>query len=257
MRWLLVVGLVASSTLFIERYGINIARYHTPVPACDQAISQQQCAAYAPRARDYNWTTNAKLKTEGPVIYMNDWLYGMWLRTFFAVDGPATDFQTRGPLLVPGIASIGLAGATLIAIGVSLRRLLRKYNRPVLGLFLAVAGVYTGLLWIDGYMAYLRTGHTVAINGRYLFPMLPLILVIGALSWNELLKGRQAIKAGLFTVTIVSLLWGGGALTYILRSNDAWYRPDSTVRSANRLVRDNLGPLTPGWRQPTLFMSRN
>lgn len=259
-RYVLAVTLVLSLGLFTQRYGVNLARYHTPLPDCAQVLSVERCMAYGPWTRDHREVlqNNQTPASKNPLTYTADWFYGMWLRSFFAVAGPSTRFQTRGPLVVPGISAIVFAGATLLASLVALPRLLRRYNRSVVLLCLGASLTYVGVLWLNGYQSFLQTGQATAINGRYLIPILPPLLVVGGLAIDSLLERRQTLKLAVAGTIIICLLWGGGALTYILRSNDAWYWPHyQIVRIVNHAIRHVVGPITPGYRHPTQFMSRN
>ncbi len=258
-NWLVIILLVLSLGLFAQRYAVNLARYHKPVPECDKVLSVKQCSAYPPWNRDYTLaqTKGDASGTDSPLTFMTDWFYGMWMRTFFAVDGPATNFQTRGPLILPGISAIAFAASALLATVIAGRRLLRRYDAAAIWLFMSVIAVYVGALWLSGYQSFLQTGQAVAINGRYLLPVLPLLLIILALGVNTLLAGRQTLKISFAAIVLLCMIWGGGTLTYILRSNNTWYWPNQTVQSANRAVRDTLGPITPGYYSPNEFMSRN
>jgi hypothetical protein len=258
VRWLLIVGVIIAGGLFFQRYGVNLARYHTPVADCGQVLSVQHCSAYAPWNRDYNLSIHkAANAPRSPLTYTADWFYGMWLRLFFAVDGPGTNFQTRGPLVIPSMAAIAFSGIGFLAALGYVKRLLRRYNGRVLWLFVAVIVSYVGILWLNGYQSFLKVGQADAVNGRYLLPIMPLFLLFCGLGWNELLKGKRQLKLIVATVALVCMLWGGGALTYILRSSDDWYWPNQTVVDANHAVQHVLGPITPGYRSPTQFMGHN
>jgi hypothetical protein len=254
--WLFSLLALISAGLFVQRYGVNVARYHNPVPTCDQVLSVQQCSAYAPWERDYQFkvireaTKQAKPSAK---TYVSDWFYGMWFRTFFSVDGLYTNFETREPLFVPGVAGIIFAGTGAVAVLLTARRLFRDYHVQTLVLFLLAAALYTAALFLDEYQSYVATAQPVAINGRYLLPVLPLILVLLALGYGELLKRWLSARLLLASVAIVSLLWGGGALTYILRSNKDWYWPNQQVYDVNHAVQDVIGPRTPGYDSPTQF----
>lgn len=251
---LIVLALVISGALFAERYGVNLVRYHTPVPDCGQVLTVKQCSAYGPWIRDYNFEINKVDEDKNPLVFTGDWFYGMWLRLFFAVDGPATDFQTKGPLLVPALSGIIFTLAGFLAALGYWQRLFRIYRAPVLGLFALTAAMYVGVLWLDEFRAYIRTGQPVAINGRYLFPVLLFVMLAGALAVNELCRRRNDLKLAVAGLAVVSLLWGGGALTYILRSQPNWYWPSPVVRSTNQALQRTIGPVTPGYRQEHLFM---
>jgi hypothetical protein len=259
MWWLYGGMTIIALGLFAQRYGVNVVLYHNPVPNCDQVLTVQQCSAYGPWERDYEYKQykNSRQPSAttkpGTAAYIGDWFYGMWFRTFFAVDGPATNFETREPLSVPGVAAVIFAVTGVLAVIITARRLVRDYHAPTLLLFLLVPAAYIGVLFLDEYQSYLSTAQPVAINGRYLLPVLPLILVIIALAYGELLKRWLAAKLLLASVAIVSLLWGGGALTYILRSNQNWYWPAHSVYEVNHAVQDVLGPRTPGYDSPMQF----
>lgn len=253
------IGLVAAFVicfgLFFERYGVNMLRYHTPVPDCGQVLSVQQCSEYGPWIRDYNLENANTTDVGGPLGYLDDWLYGMWLRLFFAVDGPTTFFQTKGPLTLPGLSAIAFGTSTILVIAVQARNVYRRYDRSVLQLFGAVTICYIGVLYLDGFQRYSQTGQPVAINGRYLLPVLLMILVVGSLAWVELLRKRPQLKLAVFAPALICMLWGGGALTYVLRSNDAWYWPDApVVKPLTHSVQRVLGPVVPGYDHPTQYL---
>lgn len=258
-RWLLLIALILVSGLFAQRYGSNMLRYHKPVPDCSQVLNTQRCSAYGPWIRDYNLQTAKQdaVTTDSPLVFTADWFYGMWLRTFFAVDGPATDFQTRGPFVMPAIGAIVFAATGLLAALAYSKRLFRMYDPRVLWLFVTTIAGYVAVLWLDEYQSFLRTGQAVAINGRYLLPIMPLFILFCALGLNELLKRRSDVKLAIATLVLVCMLWGGGALTYILRSSDVWHWPAQPVYDVNHAVQRVLGPVTPGYSDPTAFMGRN
>jgi hypothetical protein len=240
--------------LFSQRYVVNLVRYHEPIPDCSKVLTIKQCRSYGPWIRDYDFSINKIGEAHSPLVFTADWLYGMWLRLYFAVDGPATMYQSRGPLPVPAVSAIAVGVAALLATLVGYRKLLKSYQASTVLLFIGVSAIYIATLWFDEYRAYVRTGQPVAINGRYLLPFLPLLLVLGALASRELLHKHPRIVYSLGIGILLSQLWGGGALTYILRSNDAWYRPSHVVLDANHAVQAVFGPVTPGYNEPAEFL---
>jgi hypothetical protein len=250
--------IIIASGLFIERYGVNLVRYHAPVADCSQALSIDACSHYGPWIRDHILEQNKSPDApSSPVTFAWDWLYGMWFRLFFSVGGPSTGFQTRVPFLVPGFSTMAFAVAGALFTLAYIKRLFRTYNAPVLSLLIVVTAVYVGVLWLDGYQAFMRTGVPVAINGRYLLPVLPFALLLGALAFNELCGRRESLKLLIGGIAVLSLLWGGGALTYILRSNPAWYWPGTPLTGVNETLQRDLGPLAPGYNSPTRFIDRD
>jgi hypothetical protein len=258
-RWILAVLLIISLGLFVERYGVNMVKYHRPAPACDQVLTADQCSAYGPWLRDYHYVHNKDPNaTSSPLVFSADWFYGMWFRTYFAVDGPTTGFQTRGPLVMPSVGAIVFGAVSLIAALVCFKRLLKRYDATVLLLLLAATAFYLAALWLDEYSAFLRTSQPVAINGRYLLPIMPLLLVWLVLGMRELLEKRPQLQMSLAGVAVICALWGGGAMTYVLRSSPAWYWPGMKfMHSANDSLQRTLGPVTPGYRHPKAFMGHH
>lgn len=249
-RWCqlgLVLLAIITGGLFVERYGVNLARYHAPTADCEQVLTIEQCSHYGPWIRDHNYAANKLDRPSDPITFTRHWFYGMWLRTFFAVDGPSTGFQTRVPLLVPGWSAMVFGALSAIAVILAAPRLLRRYNAPLLWLLSSVTALYVGILWVEEYQAFLKTGQPVAINGRYLLLVLLPVLAIAGAAINELLRGRTAAKALVAASVIICLAWGGGAMTYVLRSNTAWYWPNSALESSNQALQRVFGPITPGY----------
>lgn len=254
---LLGLALLLSLVLFGQRYGLNMARYHTPVPSCAKVLTVKQCNAYGPWARNHRYQANKTSTPHNPVPFAWEWLRGMWLRLFFSVAGPGVHYQTRGPLTVPGMSAVVFAGAGMVLVIAYGRKVFRRYGTDVLTLTTSAAAFYVALLWLRQFMSYMRTAHPVAINGRYLFPVLLPLILLAALSANEFFgrfRDARGLKLALAAVAVAGLVWGGGALTYILRSNDAWYWDNGAVRGANHVIQDNIGPLVPGYQSPVQFL---
>ncbi len=252
--WFLLIGFVLASGLCLERYGLNLVHYHDLVPDCADVLGVQKCSAYSPWVRDYNFAAAKATNLRGPVGYSSTWGYGMWLRSFFAVDGPATQFETRGPLLLPSLAAIPLLGFGLMFFLIRLRPIFKKYDATVLGILILASLFYLFILWLDGYRSYLKVGQPVAINGRYLLPILLPLMVIVALGYVEALRNHQRLRLAIAIIGIICFAWGGGFLTYVLRSRESWYWPNRYVVNANRFVRQGLSPIVPGTKNPIQFL---
>jgi hypothetical protein len=115
-----------------------------------------------------------------------------------------------------------------------------------LQLFLVTLGVYIGVLFWNNYGSYLQTGQPVAINGRYLLLVLPLVLAVSALAFVAFLRklqlgdARPWVAAGI----VLLLLQGGGFITFVLQSDESWYWQNSKPVSAlNHAARNVLRPL--------------
>ena len=249
----LVFCLLLLSVLAIERYGINVIRYHDPIPNCGQVLSLEHCKNYGPYIRDNNFAAAKPDVNSNPLAYTRHWFYAMWFRSFFAVDGPKTEYQTRGPFVIPAISAVVLIVFGCLALIVRFRCIWRTFPDSI-GLFGLVTAVYVSALWLQEFKEFLHTGVPVAINGRYLLLVLAPISFILATAVGNLLRRYAVAKTGLLLVTLLCLISAGGGLTYILRSNNAWYWPNPYTRSANHAVQRILGPVTPGFDKPTAFL---
>jgi len=110
------------------------------------------------------------------------------------------------------------------------------------------------MLLLSGYGSFKKTGHPVAINGRYILPVLLPFMAIGGLASLELFGKYQKLKVTAIIVICLCFLWGGGVFTFILRSQDSWYWNNQTVRNVNYDVRTNLGPFVPGYNNPIQYL---
>ena len=246
-RWQIVglgVLLIASAGLFAERYAVNLVQYHSPNPDCSQVLSVGSCLHYSPWARDYQYAQVKPADVEpNKLVYIWEWVYGMWLRSFFAI---SDTYDTQPPLPVPGFTVVVIGGIGLITFICFARRLLRGniYRQTVI---LALI-LYIGALFVQTFQTYLKTNQPVAINGRYLLPFLPVIILLVGLAYSRLWRRKPVVKALAITVVLILFIQGGGILTFILRSNDSWYWPNNVVVTINHAVRETLKPFVIGAR---------
>lgn len=238
-RIVLIAVCLLSIGLFVERYGENIITYHNPVPACDAVISQDECVQYGPYGRDYLFKQEKPANFHPSVPwYVWQWFYGMWYRLFFAIN---YDYATAPPLMVVSVLAAALA--ILLGIGMLLRFRALFAGHPTRQLLLWMTIGYALVLFADGFSAYVKTAQPVAINGRYLIPLLPFIFGLGGLAWSQLLRGKELIKVGMASAVIaIFLLQGGGTTTFLIRSSDAWMWNNRVVRATNHTLRSKLWP---------------
>ena len=249
---LLTVFLLVS-LLFVQRDIGNVVRYHTPAPSCDAVLSVEDCAEYGPWNRDYNLAKNKQSTNYNPIAFSYDWVRGMWHRSIFTLAGPTVSYQTRGPLTAPAYTTIALG---ILVVGSMLVLGFRVYRsgNTALRLMISMSLVYILVLWLDGYEAYTRTGKAVAINGRYLLIVLLPLGVFAIFCIARLLGNRRSVKTLLATCALIGMAWGGGVGTFIIRSNETWYWPNTTVKTVNITVQGWLKPITPGSNKPTQFL---
>ena len=238
----LVTMLLVSGGLFFQRFGINTLRYHTPIPSCDQVLNVQHCSAYGPWYRNYILEGSKGDFDKSPIVYTAQWLYGLWRRLFFAINGPTHGYANYQPLPLPAAAAIGLGLAVLVVTIKYRNRIFARH--PEATFLLLTIAFYCGALWLDDYQQYLETGQPVAINGRYLLPVLLLAAAIVGRGLHILLTNRQRpwLKPAVATLVLLLFLQGGGVFTFILRSDESWYWTNNAVGHVNDAARKVISP---------------
>ncbi len=146
----------------------------------------------------------------------------MFYRTTFTING------ATGPSRYNNSVPNGMAGTAILLTVVGVVLLLRYGMRIISGdnalqfiLFSAV--VYLAALWGRNYNDFLHLGQMVAINGRYLQPVLiPLILLVIA-GYQRAFRLMPAVKLAILMIAFLGFLSGGGIIAFIHYSDEGWY----------------------------------
>lgn len=245
-RVLFGVILVVVLGLFAQRDITNIVRYHTFEPNCSAILSVKDCSAYGPW--NYSYTSHQTLLANknsvsflNPLYYLGTWLYWMWYRLFFAVNGPASQFTNYPPLPLPCIvaALIGIIGVVLIY----------KYRRKIFHnnlyftFLIVICSLYLLFLLADGYAQYRYTNELVTMNGRYLLPILLLLGAIVGYAFSLAMRKFKITKTVITIIVLLLFLQGGGFLTFISRSDSTWDWSNPIVIKVNNAARRITKPI--------------
>jgi hypothetical protein len=243
----LSVGLIAFAllgmVLFVQRYGMNMVQYHNPIPSCDAVLDEEACMSYGPWGRNYVYAQNKPTFNRNLITsFTPQWIKGLWFRSFFVVNGPASGYDTRLPLPIPKWVMVVVA-LPAMACAIWFWRRVRKIS-PMQNVFLLASVIYLVALWLDDYSMYLYTGQAVAVNGRYLLPILLLLAAILGPAVSQALRKVSNVKPIVVGASLlVLLLEGGGIGTFIVRSDANWNWPSRVVIDANNTVRTIVKPL--------------
>lgn len=177
---LLVVAAVTvlASVCWLQRYGVNLAQYHTPHPQCHVVLSVQDCSVYGPWARNYQLHETAAQRPIGRIHLVGfslTWVKLMYSELFSTVYNTPTSsglFKIYAPLL--GLGTLIVAGAVFAAIFVWRR--LRQH--PTVVALLGISVSYGAVLWLQNYSDFDNLHMIVAVQGRYLLPVLPILYAI-------------------------------------------------------------------------------
>lgn len=244
--WVLSAGALILFTLCVQRYGVNIINYQSLAPRCNAVLSHEACMGYDPYRRDniyveqgYHQVITADRRRGYPRL----WFEQMVWETYFVVGNRQQDYPVGDPLPIAYKTGRVIAYILLVVLAAGSVYLLRTRG-AVMGLCIGVIAVYCGVLYTRNYHDFMRVGVPVAIHARYLVPIFPLMGGLAVLALHPLLAKFRRARGSVFIMSVFILLFtvqGGGALPFVIRSNDSWMWPQM-VRP-NRVVRSVLWPL--------------
>ncbi len=252
-----ITGFIVGAGLFAGSYGLNMLRYHTPVPKCDKVLSINECRVYAPWIRDYQASLSHTGVSNGEVVhYFPDWVRQMMRETFFMVTSnydsqDVVQYRVTKPLPVLYVTAWVLFIIGTLAILLNVRFL---WTNPAYRLIMVAFALYSAALLKTNLSLFLHTGVPVAIHGRYLIPlMIPLIglavICAGRLlqrlpSTNLTRDQLRAIKVGLLVIVFACCLQGGGLVSYVIATDDGWmWQQSQPAKDINQAAREFLNPL--------------
>jgi hypothetical protein len=257
VKTVLIVLLVISVGLFSYRYGTNIIVLHDIDPNCEKVLSTTDCSSYGPWMRDY--TLKQSNLANGTVIHANSpffevaWIWGMIHRLYFAINYKYDNF---GPLPVQLILVSLIALFGVIFTAIYWRKI--RARSPTLWVMLVIIMAYIVSLQYVNYSSYAKLGAFMAINGRYLIPLLPIIFATVALGFSEFFNRvapHRTLKAKVIFVIIVLFLslFGAGMFSYIIYADSSWYWPNSPLIGFNQWLQTIITPLTLGGTNQILW----
>ena len=252
---LILLGLLAVLTLAlcVERYGINLLQYHNPVPKCEKVLSISECQEYSPWARDYLFaSTYPSPALKGVLVYPAVWVHRTVYETMFSVTSYIYEpWGTVTYIPEPPLTVANYTAWAIVCLGVvmAVRAWRSIWNIISLRGLLIVAAFYISLLFVQNFAMYIHTGEAVAIHGRYLVPIYPILLLVLAIGfrsfigqWRSIRQPNQAnYKVVLLIVTLCLFLQGAGIVGWIIRSDPSWYWQQSAPAArVNWLAKDVL-----------------
>jgi len=241
----LLIFLVISFGMFMQRDGVNLIKYHDISPDCIKVLPIQACSQYYVWEHDYAShqyvLSNPHSVSNNPLYYVAQWTYWMWYRSFFIVNGPDSSYINYPPLPLPAAGAIILVLLSLGAM-IKWRKKLIKHS-PYIVFLLFISGLYIVALFVDGYSAYRYTDVLELMNGRYLIPIILLVAAVAGSALSFSLHRVKPYKELIILLILFLFLNGGGFFTYISRSDDSWYWPNSAVQKVNHAAKKITKPV--------------
>lgn len=228
--------------LFAQVYLQNIVRYGRPQPECQVTLSRERCLKSDIVARNlYTEETKDQRAVMSLPEYVNHWVTRMNTRiadvTIATTTSGERDYKAALPIFHAFTYFASITGVALLLY--SWRTLNKNYIWYYL---LLLALVLMAAVFADNYRVYKQMHFALAIQPRYLFSMLPVVLVMVVVAANHTLRRPRLKVIGLLTVLFM-LSQGAGAITPILNSQDNWYWQHPTVIKANHVAKDILRPV--------------
>lgn len=224
VKWLMA-SIALISVFFASHYVTNTLSYDSPIPSCERVFSESECTAYGPWNRNKNMEAR-KSDTFEPMSYVEymatEWLPGMTQRLTFAVAGKTNNFDTKLPLpaLVYTLLTFTIFGTVCLVV-----QAVRRKATWLVALTLLLVAFYAVALSFQLYGAYVDTAHPVAINGRYLIPLLPLMAVILIQAIRHVLRpvNTGILAVALLPLLILLMIAGAGIGTYVVQAESYWF----------------------------------
>ncbi len=244
-KLIIIILLIISGNLFIERYGINLIKYKTiKSPECTQLHSTSQCLKNGIFLRNY---TLKKQADKDPskrdftfIDFSKKWLKIALLRTYGIITlkrmhpNPSIIFSITGISIVAFLYNI----------------MYFNLHKKKLNLYIFIITIfYTLVLIIYNYQQQKKYGSLgLAVQGRYLFPIFPFFyyfinnsIIRGFNKFNDKMQKSFNFKYInkiflIFYASIVIIVFITGCFPwYLMRANKTWYINQKRPQFINKL----------------------
>ncbi len=230
--WALIIFVLLSLGLFVQRYGYNIVRYSSLNPACRQVISEEACLKNTVIQRNHDFLADKPTTFKlNPFEYLLYWFNHMGFNLMFALNGPYSAYFIGRPLVFPELTAIVFGTAGLVLSVYFWRKI---WANSALRFLILIIFAYGLSLLVNNYLNFLKYDFPVAVQGRYLIPILIPVYAIFALAFKNLFKSKVQIGKLAMWVALLGFIYGGGVFTYIVRSDEGWYWQKPYVNKINK-----------------------
>jgi Predicted membrane protein (DUF2142). len=250
--WLKIVILVPIAIvgfLFAERFAVNIIQYHSLDPSCTSQMSQGRCNTNPVELRN-RYLEKIKSKDTIPAQvpqYANTWFSEMINTLLISGSNTNGKFGTEYAKPLPIIYLVVFWG-TIVSFAAFFYSLDKLRKIPGFWLTISIIVLYLASLFYVDLSHYYEYYQPIAIQGRYLLPLLPFMILFALLGLNNALRRFSLAKLAILLIVFVLYLNGAGAITHIMRSNDNWYWDNSQIiYKINNKAKNILRPFLTEW----------
>ena len=234
---LLSALLLVSSFLFLQRIGQNIIRYKAPAPACQQVLPVSRCEHNPTfsNAQKSKQTHTQKVSTD-PMLYESKWLIDM--ESGYFTTGANTATGHIGTAHPSQVLRYGFAALLIVGIVMSIYYWRDIKRNSAFKLYLTIIILYGTALWLQNYRSYIDAKSLIAVNARYMFPIILLMLIIIQVAFSMAMKKRQGLKVALVVIIAAIFTQGGGIITSVVYAEPSWYWQRQKVINTNLRIRN-------------------
>jgi hypothetical protein len=227
----LLAALLLVGGFGLLKYVPNLVEFQTPTPACDSVMTVEQCR------ENFIYARNTALQN-GPVPdisiggfeYVTTWISLMSNRTYGILGHKITK------------PTVLIASWSWILFYIGTIAFIRKVQFNNLGRNIVMIGVavYIVALINQNYGGYVSKGIIdLAVQGRYLFAVLPIMLLICNQYIFELVRSTR-IKFALTFITL-AVFASAGLPSYMIATSEKWYT--EPTKNFNTRINQNLKTL--------------
>jgi len=221
--WKLAASLAAAAVLLalnLSLWGGNIIRYRSLTPACRLVLTEEQCRENAVVRREDRILLPVKLTLQdilrggSGISDPAEWFFDYWIPTILTKIYGVMGHKTYYPDLIVTFYRLLYLGVFLAAV--------RYWQRPsfALGGLAALALFYIPVLAWTNYTSELQTGFRhVAIQGRYIFPIIGVIYVLMVYSIFKI--PSRWVRGAAIALAAALFAWGSPPAA-MLQSRPAW-----------------------------------
>lgn len=211
---LILIPLLLISLIFaFERYGTNLIEYNSVKVGCAEVHSTEECR----KSPLFRRGERVETMDREPSLSVPGFSF-RWIIT--------TKERIYGIFAHESMASLSLVsyGAWAV-IGLMAVAFIRKYRwkgRP-LDYLLLISLAYVAVVAVKNFTAYMDHGiFGMALQGRYIFPVLPVLYLAGNHHAEKLFKGRSGVLS-LYVALVLGVFVIAGLPSYIFLAGPEWY----------------------------------
>lgn len=231
-KFLVIFGLLISMGLVFERHGLNLIVHKDPKPSCQSIIDVERCTGNFVANRNIELLEN-KPDTFKPSTPL--WYEGVWLDSI--VFTLLKIVQSKPAPLIMGTLYVFALPLGIIAILLYARDIMKNQTHRML---LVTILIYSLTVMTYNYLLYVRYAQPIAMNGRYLLPIMPLFLFFVYLATRQWLSKYRSYAFAALLVILLCFTQGGGLGMHLIHTGTGAYWQNDKVVKINTKVKQGL-----------------